>query len=365
MGDSSNPQGAEELHAELFEFAPAPYVVTDTTGVVHQANRAACRLLGVDGDLDAPLWPLAQFARVAGQQELTSLLTGDRLTATEMVIELPNGEPVVVVASVAPRPARVGRPPELLWLLRDVTDERKDRTALEDELARSHEEREQLREIDRWKDAFLAAAAHDLHAPLRGIEAIVRTLMSAHELGAAQPLVESVGSEARRLSRLLDDLLDLDRFTRGMVTADRRSTDLHRLVRQAVVHATVDEEFVEIDVPPGTVDVEPTCTSRIITNLVENAARHTPSGTPIRVTGRIEGGDVELVVEDLGPGVPAHLREEVFQPFVTRRAHHGDDVGTGLGLSLVRLFAELHDGTAHIEDVPGGGTRVVVHLAGS
>lgn len=364
MGDSTTPQGAELLHAELFEFAPAPYVVTDMAGVVRQANRAACRLLGIDAELDPPASSLVPPMRLTGQWDPTSLHS-DRLTAREVVVDLPDGDPVVVMATVARRPAHVGRPHELLWLFRDVMEERTDHTALEDELARSRAEREELRELDRWKDAFLAAAAHDLHAPLRGIETIVRTLVSSHELGAAQPLVEAVGHEAQRLSRLLDDLLDLDRFTRGLVTADRRSTDLHRLVDQAVAHAIVDDDLVEIDVPTVTVDVEPTCTSRIVTNLVENAASHTPSGTPIRVIGRVEGDAVELVVEDRGPGVPAHLREEVFHPFVTRRAHDRDHVGTGLGLSLVRLFAELHGGTAHIEDVPGGGMRVVVHLEGS
>ena len=110
------------------------------------------------------------------------------------------------------------------------------------------------------------------------------------------------------------------------------------------------------------VDVDPGKVERVIENLLMNAARHTPQGTPVhvRVHGRTNG--VVLEVEDEGPGVPDELKETLFEPFKQGDTPGGR--GVGIGLSLVKRFAELHGGTAYVEDAPGGGARFVVTLPG-
>ena len=350
-------------YVALFDKAPDAYVVTDTSGVIRQANRAASRLLGTP----APQLSgrsLAEFVRRDDRATFESIVAGleDQPASAELLVTPRNLPSLVVAATIVPRPHAEDRRAELWWMLRDVTDARRAQVALQEAFVRSREEVDELRDLDRWKTAFLSAAAHDIHAPLRSIEATVRALVATRDLGDARDPVQSIGDEAERLGRLLDDLLDLDRFTRGEVTARREPTDLAVLVRQAVGDAGLGEDEVRIEVTPDVVDVDPGRTGQIVTNLVRNAWTHTPRGTRIHVIARADEDRVELVVEDDGPGIPVHLHDEVFRPFVTRHAHEADRLGTGLGLSLVRLFAELHQGTASIEPTDAQGTRVVVHL---
>lgn len=363
LGIREELQYQRQLYVDLFHNAPEPYVVTDISGVITNANAATSRLLGTDleGLVGRRLEEFVSHEDVATCRKFFRTLDGTSAT-TELVVIPANHAPVVVAATVVPRSGGTRRPPELRWMLRDVTDARRAQAALQAAFVRSQEEADELRDLDRWKDAFLAAAAHDLHTPLSIITSTVRSLSYTFELGSAAPLVERIGDEAQRVTRLLDDLLDLDRFTRGAVTADRQPTDVARLIEEAVEHAPIDLAVLQVDAQEIVADLDPDRTGQIITNLIMNASTHTPPGTPVRLLVRHVDGGVEIVVEDEGPGVPSALHEEVFHPFVTRRAHDGDALGSGLGLSLVRLFAELHQGSARMEGRPGGGTRVVVHL---
>jgi two-component system sensor histidine kinase KdpD len=118
---------------------------------------------------------------------------------------------------------------------------------------------------------------------------------------------------------------------------------------------------VRVDGPRAFVDVDPTMTERIIENLMNNAARHTPPGTPIHVEVVEQKGGVIVVVEDEGPGVDDELKATIFEPFAQGENARG---GVGIGLSLVGRFADLHGGSAHVEDRDGGGARFIVVLPG-
>ena len=109
------------------------------------------------------------------------------------------------------------------------------------------------------------------------------------------------------------------------------------------------------------VDVDRAKVERIVENLLNNAARHTPAGTPVQVLIIEQGPGVVVVVEDEGPGVSDDIKDEIFEPFRQGASARG---GVGIGLSLVQRFAELHGGTASVEDRPGGGARFVVTLPG-
>jgi two-component system sensor histidine kinase FlrB len=97
---------------------------------------------------------------------------------------------------------------------------------------------------------------------------------------------------------------------------------------------------------------------QLLLGLVANAAQVSPEGSPIVVGARVTGGDVELAVEDRGPGVPAELRAKIFEPFFTTRPG-----GTGLGLAVARQIATAHDARLDVEDRPGGGARFVLRIA--
>ena len=209
------------------------------------------------------------------------------------------------------------------------------------------------------KNTFLDAVSHELRTPLAAIVGIGLTLEhKADNLADADrsDLYTRLVANARKLDRLLNDLLDLDRLTHGIVAPKRRPTDVAALAaRIADDWGLLNGRRPQVVAQPLTVSLDPAKVERIIENLLANAARHTPQDTPVWV--RVEqppGGDgVLLAVEDAGAGIPAELRDSVFEPF-----RQGPDTpthapGVGIGLTLVARFAELHGGRAWVEERPG------------
>jgi signal transduction histidine kinase len=164
-----------------------------------------------------------------------------------------------------------------------------------------------------------------------------------------------------RLDRLLADLLDVDRLNRGVIEPRPRATPLASAARRALDGLDMKEHDVRIDVADAVVAADTAHLERIIENLLSNAAKHTPPGTTVRVRTE-EGADgVVLIVEDSGPGVPADVRELIFEPF--RRGDVASHVqGTGVGLSLVARFARVNGGRAWVEERTGGGASFRVLL---
>jgi signal transduction histidine kinase len=219
------------------------------------------------------------------------------------------------------------------------------------------------------KNTFLEAVSHDLRTPLTSILGSALTLeQTRFELPKEESLdlVRRVAANARKLERLLSDLLDLDRLQRGIVSPQRRPTELAGLVER-----TVDEiedaagHSIDLDVEDVTVSIDSAKFERIVENLLSNAIRHTPEGTRIWVKAASRDGGVMLLVEDEGPGVPNDMREAVFEPFRQAPGSSSEhSPGVGVGLSLVRRFSELHGGRAWLEERPGGGASFHVFLPG-
>src|SRR4029077_1172864 len=256
----------------------------------------------------------------------------------------------------------------------DITERKQAEQALQaserkysEAFRREREAAQQLRALDDMKNTFLEAVSHDLRTPLTSILGSAITLEQANmdlPQEDAVDLVRRIATNARKLERLLGDLLDLDRLQRGIVSPQRRPTDVGELIRRAV------EETEERNGHDLTVDVEPFMVSldapkveRIVENLVTNALRHTPPGAEVWVRAVPKDGGLLLIVEDDGTGIPPELREEIFEPF--RQAPGsatGHSPGVGIGLSLVGRFAALHGGRAWVEDRPGGGASFRVLL---
>jgi signal transduction histidine kinase len=172
-----------------------------------------------------------------------------------------------------------------------------------------------------------------------------------------------LSGNARKLDRLLGDLLDLDRLARGTLSPRRQAADLGALARRVVEESGVRAEHpVIVDAPPLRLAVDSPKLERIIENLLVNAAKHTPPGTTIWVLLEAQDGGVLLLVEDEGPGVPAPLREQIFQPFHQGRNVADHAPGSGIGLALVAQFATLHGGRAWVQDRAGGGASFRVFL---
>jgi PAS domain S-box-containing protein len=234
---------------------------------------------------------------------------------------------------------------------------------------REREATQRLRALDEMKNTVLAAVSHDLRTPLTSILGSALTLEQAK--GSITPedandLVGRIASNARKLERLLSDLLDLDRLQRGIITPQRRPTDVGALVRQVVRESDgLAGREVEIHTDPVIVAVDAAKVERIVENLLSNATRHTPPGTHMWIRAEAQEDGVLIVVEDDGPGVKTEMREAVFEPFRQGSAASMHAPGVGVGLSLVARFAELHGGRAWVQAREGGGASFRVLLPGA
>jgi two-component system sensor histidine kinase KdpD len=235
---------------------------------------------------------------------------------------------------------------------------------------REREATQRLRTLDEMKNTFLEAVSHDLRTPLTTILGSAVTLESASDQMTSEDatdLVRRIASSARKLERLLADLLDLDRLQRGIIEPQRRLVHLGELIVRAVEESeNPSGRLIEVDVVPADVMVDAAKVERIVENLVTNAIRHTPAEARIWVRAEPADGGVSISVEDDGAGIPDWLREDVFEPFRQvpgSAAEHSP--GVGIGLSLVRRFAELHGGRAWVEPRPGGGSSFRVTLPGA
>ena len=271
-------------------------------------------------------------------------------------------------------PARAPQGRILRGLMVDITERKRAEEALRasehqysEAFRREREAAQQLRELDAMKNTFLEAVSHDLRTPLTTILGSALTLEQAFgEMPTedAADLVHRIAGSARKLERLLGDLLDLDRLQRGIVSPQRRPVNLAELVGRAVEESENPAgRPIDVDVAAAQVALDAAKVERIVENLVANALRHTPSDAHVWVIATVQSDGVLLRVDDDGAGIPAELRDDVFEPFRQvpgSAAEHSP--GVGIGLSLVRRFAELHGGRAWLEERPGGGSSFRVFL---
>jgi PAS domain S-box-containing protein len=251
-----------------------------------------------------------------------------------------------------------GRPWVVQGVLVDISERKRVEEELERAWQREREAGEHLRQLDEMKNLLLHAVAHDLRGPIATVLGSAMVLENSPiDLDEdTRELIRVVASGARKLNRLVTDLLDLERLERGLVEPDRRPTDVGALARRVVDELRVKGHDVEVDAEHSVASVDPVQVERIVENLVVNSARHTPRGTPIWVRVRRADAATVILVEDSGPGVPHALREVIFEPF-----RHGGE-GLGLGLSLVARFAAVHGGWARVGDREGGGASFEVFL---
>jgi two-component system sensor histidine kinase KdpD len=225
-----------------------------------------------------------------------------------------------------------------------------------------------LRRADTVKTALLRAVSHDLRTPLTAIlaagQAVASPTLSQAE---REEMATVIQEEARRLSRLVDNLLDLSRLEAGAAKPRRDWTSVEELIRAALSElAARPEEFtLSIDREMPLVRVDSVQMERAFVNVLENARRHS-GGHPVSVRARAvrgRAGDRVLVrIVDRGPGIPPAQLERVFEPFYRAGTSSGGHRGSGLGLAIARGFTEASGGTLHVESLPGQGASFVFEL---
>jgi PAS domain S-box-containing protein len=224
------------------------------------------------------------------------------------------------------------------------------------------------RQADRLREDILSAVSHELRTPLTAVLGFAVTLeqrrrdLSDEEV---ETIVRELTAAARRLEKLLTDLLDVERVRRGAVELARRPTDILELVERVVGDCELDGRRVSISGGPISAYVDAAKLERMVENLIVNAAKHTPRESSIRIRLDAEGDDLLLVVDDDGPGIPDEFKEGVFETFNRGPSIRSATPGAGIGLSLVARFAEAHGGRSWVEDRPGGGASFHVVLPGS
>ncbi|WP_170162342.1 PAS domain-containing protein [Caldimonas tepidiphila] len=230
---------------------------------------------------------------------------------------------------------------------------------------------EELAEADRRKTEFLATLAHELRNPLAPIRTGLEVMrLSGGNPGAAARTREMMERQLSHLVHLVDDLLDVARITRGKLELKKERVDLRGVVASAVetslphIEAGCHDLAVQLPDEPLPLDADPTRIAQVLSNLLNNAAKYTPSGGRIRLSVSREGEQVLVAVTDTGIGLPAQALSTVFQMFAqighaTERGHGG----LGIGLTLVRRLVELHGGTVEAASAgPGQGSTFMVRL---
>jgi two-component system sensor histidine kinase KdpD len=221
-------------------------------------------------------------------------------------------------------------------------------------------EAEAFRRSDELKTALLRSISHDLRTPLTSIIA-GGTALGAEHLSQQErsELSSAIVGEGERLSRLVENLLDMSRLQAGKAEPHREPTDLAELLevaRGAAVTPGLIKLSLSSELP--LIEADAAQLERAFENLLDNALRH-GGERPVSVRSRVVGDTVVVRVVDQGPGIPEHEWERIFEPFQRAGASNGEG-GSGLGLAIVRGFVEANGGEIAVESMPGQGTSFVV-----
>jgi signal transduction histidine kinase len=232
------------------------------------------------------------------------------------------------------------------------------------------EQVERLKEADRQKDEFLATLAHELRNPLAPIRNALEILrIAGADTAASAAARELLDRQIGQVVRLVDDLLDMSRITRGQLELRMEDVQLATVVRSAieVSRPHIQERRHELIVDPPRlalrVRADVARLSQVFSNLLNNAAKYTPSGGKIRVRFEAKDGEATVVVQDNGAGIPAAALPHVFEMFTQADRSHERSQGLGIGLRIVERLVAMHGGTVEARsDGAGTGSEFLVRL---
>ena len=214
------------------------------------------------------------------------------------------------------------------------------------------EMQEHLQEVDRRKDEFLATLAHELRNPLAPIRNSLEFLrLSNGDQAASEQAADIIGRQVNHLVRLVDDLLEVSRITRGKIELRKEPVDIVSVINSAIetsrplIEAARHRLEVNLPSQPLMLDADAVRISQVISNLLNNAAKYTEPGGQIRLAARADAGDVVISVSDTGIGIPPEMLPKVFDMFTqVDRSLTRSQGGLGIGLTLSRSLVEMHRG---------------------
>ncbi|MDP4002383.1 sensor histidine kinase [Methylobacterium sp. NEAU K] len=232
-------------------------------------------------------------------------------------------------------------------------------------------------------ESFAADVSHELKNPLTSLRSAVETLPLAKSDDSRGRLMAIIQHDVKRLDRLISDIADASRLDAELARAEARRVDLRKLLTTVVSVANerrrpkdcliqLDVESLSEQDSPFTIIGHDSRLGQVVNNLLDNARSFSPSDAKVRVALRRVRGEIELVCEDEGPGIPEHALERIFERFYTDRPEQGFGQNSGLGLSISRQIVQAHRGTIRAENRPGApdedgeptirGARFIVRL---
>jgi len=354
-------------------------VVTDRSGRIVYTNDLATTLLRRGSD--APPQHTSQFLErlqvldldgypVPAEElpERVALRTGQSASAILRLVPHDGREERWTAVTSSAVPAEGGREVLAVSILRDITFLRRAQEQLEENERRLRDALDTARDAERRKDEFLAVLGHELRNPLAPIVTALQVMdLKGYEGAHERKLIERHVSYLRRL---VDDLLDLSRITRGKIALQRKRVELADVISEAVelVGPLLEERrhglSVEVPLRGLQVVADPTRLAQVFVNLLTNAARYTDPGGHIVVEGKLQGRWAQVSVRDDGIGISSDILPELFEYFVQgTRTLEQSRGGLGLGLTIVRQMVELHQGEVDVRsDGPGKGSEFTVRL---
>ncbi len=301
--------------------------------------------------------------QAAQGERVRKALSGERIPAFESRIIRPNGEERTVLASgFDVEFDEAGKPTALFGTILDITDQKRAEEAL-------HTANAQLAEASRNKDEFIAILSHELRNPLAPIRYALPVLQAQKVDDAGNRAIAVIDRQVDHLTRLVDDLLDVSRITRGKIELRQEHITLASVVTAAAEAASpamvAARHNLKITVPdePIWLHGDAARISQVITNLLNNSAKYTPRGGEIVVaTERVEG-HVVIRVRDNGIGIPREALPTIFDMFTQVPRPDRSPGGLGIGLALVKRLVEMHDGTIEVQSGGAGeGAEFVIRL---
>ena len=364
---------SEIRYRRLFESAKDGILILDAhAATITDANPFIAEMLGYSQDefVGKELWQIGLFQDVeASKAAMRELQEKGYIRYEDLPLETKAGRRINVefVSNVYGE----GGEAVIQCNIRDITKRRETERALEKALAYVQEQANELTEVDRRKDVFLATLAHELRNPLAPIQNGLQIMKLAKgDAGTLEKSRAMMQRQVEQMTRLIDDLMDVSRISQGKIRLQKTRMLLADAVRNAVdtSYVLIDAQGQDlvVDLPPEPiyVDGDVIRLSQVFANLLNNAAKYTDRGGRIRLTVKRQGSDAVVSVVDNGVGIPADMLTRVFDMFAQlNRSLEKAQSGLGIGLSIVKRLVEMHDGSVIAESGgPGMGSAFTVRL---
>jgi signal transduction histidine kinase len=300
-----------------------------------------------------------------------AIATGQEVCGSKLDVLLEDASWMSVLNYAVPLYDETGTVRGGLYVGVDVTEHEWMQQALREAERRWRTMAETLEEAGRCKDEFLAMLSHELRNPLAPIRSAAQTLrlLCRHDAHLMR-FIEMIDRQVEHMVRLVDDLLDVSRITRGKITLHKQRVELATVIAAAVetsrpwLDARRQELTIDLPREPIVVEADPTRLSQVVSNLLNNAAKYTPEGGHVWLSIGAGANDATVRVRDDGAGIPAELLPKVFDLFVQgNRSLARSEGGLGIGLTLVKIIVEMHGGSVvAASEGQGRGSEFVVRL---